>query len=70
MVKIRSKEPFFRDALVRSAARDNLAQADGVHVDLAKLKAAVVRDAAAIIGPGVIIDVKIVKQEAQKQFVR
>lgn len=70
MVAIRAKEPFFRDALVRAAARDSLAQADGVQVDLPRLKAAILREAAAIVGPGVIIDVKIVKQEAQKKFVR
>lgn len=70
MVRIRAKEPFFRDALVRAAARDSLAEADNVHVDLAKLRAAIIRDSAAIVGPGQIIDVKIVKQEAQKQFVR
>lgn len=70
MVKIRAKEPFFRDALVRAAAREDLAQADGVTVDLARLKAAILRDSAGIVGPGVIIDLKIVKQEAQKQYVR
>jgi hypothetical protein len=69
MVRIRAKEPFFRDALVRAAARQNLAEADNVHVDIAKLRAAVLRDAPAIIGPGQITDVRIVKQEAQKKFV-
>jgi hypothetical protein len=69
MVKIRAKEPFFRDALVRAAARQSLAEADNVHVDLAKLRAVVLRDAPAIIGPGQITDVRIVKQEAQKKFV-
>lgn len=66
----RAKEPFFRDALVRAAARQSLAQADFVHVDEARLKAAVLRDAAAIIGPGVVINVRIIKQQPQKPFVR
>lgn len=70
MVKIRAKEPFFRDALVRAAARTDLAQADGVHVDLDKLRAQMLREASAIAGPGQIIDVKIVKQEAQKAWVK
>src|SRR5665213_1412638 len=39
MVAIRAKEPFFRDALVRTAARSSLAMPDGVHIDLAKLRA-------------------------------
>ncbi len=70
MVRIRAKEPFFRDAMVRAAARSSMAEADNVHVDFAKLRAAMLRDAAAIAGPGEITDVKIVKQEAQRQFVR
>lgn len=70
MVRVRAKEPFFRDALVRAAARQSLAQADFVHVDEARLKAAVLRDAAAIIGPGVVTDVRIIKQQPQKPFVR
>lgn len=69
MVKVRAKEPFFRDALVRAAARGSLAQADNVHIDAARLKAAVMRDAPAIIGPGVVIDVRIIKEQAQKPFV-
>ena len=70
MVAIRAKEPFFRDALVRVAARENLAQADNVHLDFPHLKAVVLREAAAIAGPGLITDVKIVKEEAQKPYVR
>jgi hypothetical protein len=69
MGKIRPKEPFFRDALVRSAARSSLAQPDAVHLDEARLKAAVMRDAPAIAGPGVVIDVRIIKQQPQKPFV-
>jgi hypothetical protein len=68
MVKVRPKEPFFRDALIRAAARSSLAQADGVHVDQAKLKAAVLRDAPAIVGPGVVIDVRLMKEQPQKPF--
>jgi hypothetical protein len=70
MAKIRTREPFFRDALVRAAARSSLAQADGVHIDAARLKAAVLRDAPAIAGPGVVIDVRIIKEQPQKVFVR
>jgi hypothetical protein len=69
MVKVRALEPFFRDALIRAAAREPLAQADFVHVDLARLKAVMLREAPAIAGPGVVIDVRIIKEQAQKPFV-
>jgi len=68
MTKLRPKEPYFRDALIRAAARSDLAQADGVHVDLARLKAAVMAAAPAIVGPGVVIDVRLMKEQPQKPF--
>ena len=70
MTKMRPKEPFFRAALVRAAARENLAQADNVHIDFPRLRAVMLREARTIAGPGVVVDVKITKEEAQKSFVR
>jgi hypothetical protein len=69
MARIRTREPFFRDALIRRAARVSLAMPDGVHIDPAKLKAAILQDAAPIAGPGVVIDVKIIKEQSKKAFV-
>lgn len=69
MVKIRAQEPFFRDALIRAAARESLAKEDNVHLDLAKVRALMLREALAIAGPGVVFDVRIIKEQPQKPFV-
>jgi hypothetical protein len=67
---LRDKEPFFRDALVRAAYRTPfLLKGDFNHVDEAKLKGALFRDAAAIAGPGNVRDVVVVSQTAQ-HFIR
>ena len=67
---LRDKEPFFRDALVRAAYRTPfLLKGDFNHVDEAKLKGALLRDAAAIAGPGNVRDVVVVSQTAQ-HFIR
>jgi hypothetical protein len=67
---LRDKEPFFRDALVRAAYRTPfLLKGDFNHVDEAKLKAALFRDAAAIAGPGNVRGVVVVSQTAQ-HFIR
>ena len=65
--KIRDKEPFFRDALVRDAHRTPfVVPGDWQKVDEAKLVAAMTRDAAAITGPGVVASVVVTSQSPQK----
>ena len=67
---IRDKEPFFRDALVRAAYRTPFViPTDYNHVDEAKLKAALMRDATAIAGAGNVSGIVVVSQTAQ-HFVR
>ncbi len=63
---LRDKEPFFRDALVRAAYRTPfMLKGDFNHIDEAKLKAALYRDATAIAGPGNVRGVEVVSQTAQ-----
>jgi hypothetical protein len=67
---LRDKEPYFRDALVRAAYRTPfLLKGDYNHIDEAKLKAALWRDATAIAGPGNVRGVAVVSQTAQ-HFIR
>ena len=67
---LRDKEPFFRDALVRAAYRTPfLLKGDFNHVDEAKLKASLYRDATAIVGPGNVRGIEVVSQTAQ-HFIR
>ncbi len=61
--KMREREPYFRDALVKAAHRTPFTLAtDYTKIDEAKLKAAVLRDATAIAGPGMIKGVTITNQ--------
>ncbi|HEX4197187.1 MAG TPA: hypothetical protein VHZ26_07070 [Caulobacteraceae bacterium] len=67
---LRDKEPFFRDALVRAAYRTPfLLKTDYNHIDEARLKAALWRDAAAIAGPGKVSGIQVVSQTPQ-HFIR
>jgi hypothetical protein len=69
-VKIREREPYFRDALVRAAHRTPFTLAgDYTKIDEARLKAAVIRDAVAL-APGVVRGVVIVSQAPKSQRVR
>jgi hypothetical protein len=66
--KVRDKEPFFRDALVREAHRTPfVVPADWQKIDEAKLIAVLTRDATAIAGPGVVSSVSVVSQTPQKR---
>jgi hypothetical protein len=66
--KAREKEPAFRDALVRDGHRTPFVLAtDWQKVDEAKLSAAMMRDASAITGPGVIASVVVTQQVPQKR---
>lgn len=67
VAKLRQKEPFFRDALVRAAHRTPFVLPnDYQKVDEARLIASVMRDATAIVGPGQIKAVLITSQAPQK----
>jgi hypothetical protein len=67
VTKIREKEPFFRDALVRDAHKTPfIVPGDWEKVDEAKLVAAMTRDAGAITGPGIVTSVALTSQTPQK----
>jgi hypothetical protein len=62
-IRWRAKEPFFRDALVRAGhAAPFTLPGDYDHIDAAKLSAVMMREVAAIAGPGVVRSVVVTKQ--------
>ena len=64
--KLRAMEPYFRDALVRAGHRSPFVRPDNYTVlDDDRLKATVLRDAAALVGPGMVVAVQIVREQAQ-----
>ncbi|HEY2660431.1 MAG TPA: hypothetical protein VGI79_11960 [Caulobacteraceae bacterium] len=66
---LRDKEPYFRDALVRAAHRAPFViKGDYNHIDEGKLRAAMLRDATAIAGVGVIRSVQVVSQTPQHRL--
>ncbi|WP_174301279.1 hypothetical protein [Caulobacter sp. S45] len=66
--KLQEYEPFLRDALVHAGTRTpfNLPQ-DGVHLDEPRLKAEILREAAAEVGPGKVVSVEIRSQTPQRR---
>jgi len=61
--KLREKEPYFRDALVRAAHRTPFTlRSDLTKIDEPRLKAVMMQEATAIAGPGVVRAVVIVSQ--------
>ena len=66
--KLRDKEPYFRDALVRDAHRTPFTLAtDYEKIDDKRLIATMMREAVAIAGPGVIQSVALTSQSPQKR---
>ncbi len=64
--KLRAMEPYFRDALVRAGHRAPFVlPTNYAALDDEKLKATLLRDAAALVGPGVVVSVQIVREQAQ-----
>jgi hypothetical protein len=62
-LRLSAKEPFFRDALVRAGhAAPFTVPGDHDRIDAAKLCAVMMREAAAIAGPGVVRSVVVTKQ--------
>ncbi len=67
--KLRAKAPYFRDALVKAAHRTPFTKADNyLVVDDAKLKAAMMREATAIAGPGNIREIVITSQTPKRRL--
>ena len=67
-VALQEKEPYFRDALVRAAHRTPFVlRYDYNHVDAARLRAVMMREASAIAGPNAVRDVVVVEQTPQHQ---
>lgn len=65
-VKLRAMEPYFRDDLVRAGHRTPFVRPDNyAALDDNRLKATVLRDAAALAGPGVVVSVQVVREQAQ-----
>lgn len=61
--RLREREPYFRDALVRAAHRTPFTlPGDLTKVDEARLKAVMLREAQAIAGPGAVRAVQLVSQ--------
>ena len=68
--KLREMEPFFRDALVRSAHRQPFTlPADLGKVDAPRLSATLMRDAIAIAGPGQIRSVVVTSQASRRRMI-
>ncbi len=66
--KLREKEPYFRDALVRAAHRTPFTRADDyTKIDEAKLKAALKREAVAIAGAKNIGSITILSQTPKQR---
>jgi len=65
--KVRDKEQYFRDDLVRVGHRTPFTRPDDyTRVDEAKVRAEVMRFAPTVVGPGVVKAVVITKQSSQK----
>ncbi len=64
--QMRAMEPYFRDALVRAGHRSPFVRRDNyTALDDERLKATVLHDAAALVGPGMVVAVQIVREQAQ-----
>lgn len=65
--KVRAKEQFIRDDLVRTGHRTPFTRSDDyTRVDEAKVRAEILRIAPGLVGPGLIRSATIVKQASQK----
>lgn len=67
--KVRAKEEFFRDDLVRMGHRSPFTRKDDyTKVDEARVRAEILRIAPNLVGPGLIRSVTITKETSQKQI--
>ena len=68
VARLREKEPFFRDALVRAGHRTPFTLAsDLAAVDVKRLTATLARDAGVIAGPGQILSVVVTQQAPRRR---
>ena len=68
--KLREMEPFFRDALIRSAHRQPFTlAADLGKIDAPRLSATMMRDAVALAGPGQIRSVVVTSQVSRRRVI-
>lgn len=68
--KLRDMEPFFRDALVRSAHRQSFTLASDLgKIDAPRLSATLMRDAVALAGPGQIRSVVVTSQASRRRMI-
>jgi hypothetical protein len=66
VIALREKEPDFRDALIREAHRAPfVVPGDYNHLDEAKLKAVMLKDASAIAGPHLVRAIEVQNVQAQ-----
>lgn len=69
--KLREKEPFFRDAFLRAAYRTPLHKADDPNsLDPVKLRVTIMRESAAIAGPGQVIGFQLLRAQPQRYLPR
>jgi hypothetical protein len=67
VIKLREKEPYLRDALIRAAHRVPFSETnDDTRINEAMLSAAMLRDARTILGPGAPIGVSVLRQEPKR----
>lgn len=65
--KLREKEPFFRDAILRAAYRTPLQKAgDPNSLDPAKFRAMILRESAAVAGPGQVVGFQLLREQPQR----
>lgn len=65
--KMRDKEPYLRDALIKAGYRTPFTRSDNyIKIDEAKLSAALAKDANAILGPGKVASVQVMTQDPQR----
>ena len=68
VIRLRTREPFFRDALVREGHRTPFViPGDWQRLDQAKLTATLFRDAEAIAGPGAVASVVVTSQTPHRR---
>jgi len=67
-VKLREKEPYFRDALVRAGHRTPFTKADDyLSIDVPRLTATLQREASLIAGPGMVRSVVVTSQAPKRR---